>query len=154
MDRFDDVVGNGFLPESGDEHTAWMGEPAQVGVGGLAKVQWWAQRKDEPLPKDDEHFAEAPWQDAEILPLPDDWRGGAVLGALHPMQFDPESGEPCEWPMRYTRCHWVAKVAGLKAGDYVLRCRSIDLAGNAQPMPRPYKKSGRCQIDKREFTVA
>jgi DMSO/TMAO reductase YedYZ molybdopterin-dependent catalytic subunit len=147
--QFEDV------PEkvAADEAFAITGQ-AQVGVGGLAKVQWWAQPKGSPWPEDDEHFTGAPWQDAELLPLPENWRGGAELGPLHPMQFDPESGEPSEWPMRYTRCNWVARVANLKAGKYVLRCRSIDLAGNAQPMPRPYKKSGRCQIDKREIAVS
>lgn len=126
---------------------------AQVGVAGLAKVQWWAQPKDSPWPGDDEHFTKAPWLDAQILPLQANWRGAAEPGAPHPLGFDPETGQPSEWPMRYTRCQWVAKIPGLNPGKYELRCRTIDLAGNAQPMPRPYKKSGRNKIDAREIVV-
>lgn len=126
---------------------------AQVGIGGLAKVQWWAQRREESWPVDDEHFNKAPWQDAEILPLQDDWHGAIDTGDLHPMQFDAATGQPREWPMRYTRCQWAALAQSLKPGDYDLRCRAIDLAGNAQPLPRPYRKSGRSEIDKIELTV-
>ena len=120
---------------------------AQVGIGGLAKVQWWAQRNDQPWPVDDEHYAKAPWQDTEILPLPDHWQGAVKTDGLHPLQFDAATGQPREWPMRYTRCRWVASTQGLEPGEYDLRCRAIDLAGNAQPLPRPYRKSGRSEID-------
>ena len=126
---------------------------AQVGIGGLSKVQWWAQPKDQPWPTDDEYYTKALWQDAEILPLQDDWHGGANTGALHPMQFDSTTHTPKEWPMRYTLCHWAAMLPGLEPGEYDLRCRAIDLAGNAQPMPRPYRKSGRSGIDKTEIQV-
>ncbi len=34
----------------------------------------------------------------------------------------------------------------LAAGHYDLRCRTIDLNGIAQPMPRPFPKSGRVAI--------
>ncbi len=126
---------------------------AQVGIGGLAKVQWWAHPQDQPWPKEDPYFTKAPWQDAEILPLPENWQGSTDLGTMHSTQFDPATRQPNEWPMRYTRCQWVALAQGLKAGKYDLRCRSIDLAGNAQPMPRPYKKSSRSGIDKIEIIV-
>ena len=121
---------------------------AQVGIGGLAKVQWWAHPKDQAWPNEDPYFTKAPWQDAEILPLPKNWQGSTDQGSPHPTQFDPTTRQPVEWPMRYTRCHWAALAPGLETGNYILRCRSIDLAGNAQPMPRPYKKSGRSAIDK------
>jgi DMSO/TMAO reductase YedYZ molybdopterin-dependent catalytic subunit len=126
---------------------------AQVGVGGLAKVQWWAQPKNVPWPMDDAYFTKAPWQDARILPLQGNWRGGAELGALHPLQFDPATGHPREWPMRLTLCQWVAGIPGLAPGNYDLRCRTIDLAGYAQPMPRPYEKSGRNRIDEKAIVV-
>ncbi|MEX2216053.1 MAG: molybdopterin-dependent oxidoreductase [Phycisphaeraceae bacterium] len=119
---------------------------AQVGIGGLAKVQWWAQPAEHAWPAEDEHFTKAPWKDAQILPLHEKWKGDAEVGPLHPAQFDARTGRPVEWPMRYTWCHWAALVPGLKAGKYILRCRSIDLAGNAQPLPRPYRKSGRAEI--------
>jgi hypothetical protein len=42
---------------------------------------------------------------------------------------------------------------GLAAGEYVLRCRSVDAKGQAQPMPRPFRKSGRCDIEAVKLTV-
>ncbi len=140
----DKVAANAPFPMTGQ---------AQVGIGGLAKVQWWAQSQSSPWPEDDPYFTKAPWKDAEILPFPKPWRGGIDTSPLHPIQFDPDTGEPREWPMRYTRCHWAALSQGLEPGKYDLRCRSIDLSGNAQPMPRPYKKSGRSSIDKTEILV-
>ncbi len=126
---------------------------AQVGVGGLAKVQWWAQPQDQAWAASDEYFAAAPWQDARILPWQDDWLDGVETGALHPAQFDATTVRPREWPLRYTLCRWVAVVPGIKPGKYDLRCRSIDVAGNAQPLPRPYGKSGRSEIDTAESHV-
>jgi DMSO/TMAO reductase YedYZ molybdopterin-dependent catalytic subunit len=139
--------------------TAKAGEPfaiagqAQVGVSGLAKVQYWLHPHDAPWPKDDEHFVTAPWRDAEILPLPENWRGGVELGALHPVQFDPRTSQPREWPMRLTWCYWAALVHEARPGKYVLRCRTIDLAGYGQPMPRPFKKSGRNAIVSEEIEI-
>lgn len=119
---------------------------AQVGISGLAKVQYWLHPQGAPLPKDDEHFATAPWRDAEILPLPDNWAEGLGPGMLSDVQFNPATGQPRQWPMRYTWCHWAALLSGAKPGKYDLRCRTVDLAGHGQPMPRPFPKSGRNAI--------
>jgi hypothetical protein len=35
---------------------------------------------------------------------------------------------------------------GMPAGKYTLRCRTIDANEKAQPMPRPFRKSGRAAI--------
>jgi len=78
-------------------------------VSGLTKVQSWLRREGEPLPKDDPYFATAPWRDAEIQPLPENWAGGIETGKLHPVQFDPATGRPREWPMRYTACRCRAR---------------------------------------------
>ena len=51
-----------------------------------------------------------------------------------------------EWPLRFTFAHWRAALPPLQAGTYELRCRSVDLNGIAQPMPRPFPKSGRAEI--------
>lgn len=126
---------------------------AQVGIGGLSKVQWWAHPKDDAWPEDDPYFIKAPWQDATILPLPDAWQGENTVGKLHHLQFDVESGKPREWPLRYTLCRWAGEIKNLKPGQYTLRCRAVDLAGNAQPMPRPYSKSGRVGIAKESITI-
>jgi hypothetical protein len=134
--------------------TARAGEPitvtglAQVGASGMAKVQYWLHPADVPLPPDDPHLRCGDWQDADILPPPERWGGGLPDGRLPstPLQFDPATGTPCQWPMRYTVVHWAAVLRGVAPGRYELRCRTIDLNGIAQPMPRPFPKSGRAAI--------
>jgi hypothetical protein len=117
-------------------------------MGGLSKVQVWVA----PLgPKDetDPYFTKAPWQDAELLPPPDDWGGDLPEGRLPslPSGFDAAGGKPRSWPMPYTKVHWTAALAGLPAGRHVLRCRTIDANGIAQPLPRPFQKSGHASIE-------
>lgn len=141
--------------------TAQAGAPitvtglAQVGVSGLAKVQYWLHPADAPLPPDDPHFTHAPWQDANVLPPPQLWGGDLPDGRLPgtPLQFDPETSAPHQWPLRYTFAHWSAVLLGVAPGRYDLRCRSVDLNGIAQPMPRPFPKSGRAEIQRVPLVV-
>jgi DMSO/TMAO reductase YedYZ molybdopterin-dependent catalytic subunit len=121
---------------------------AQVGVSGLVNVQYSLQRQDAPLPPDDPTFVSADWQDAEILPPPEDWGGGLPNGQLPgtPLQFDPATAAPRQWPLRYTVVRWAAVLDGVAPGSYDVRCRTIDQNGVAQPMPRPFPKSGRAAI--------
>jgi len=67
--------------------------------------------------------------------------------------FDPKSGQPATWPLRYSMISWSASVANLAPGKYALRARAVDLNGFAQPEPRPIQKSGRNSLDVREFEV-
>ncbi len=55
--------------------------------------------------------------------------------------------------MRYTIALWTATLRDVPPGEYDLRCRTVDLAGNAQPMPRPFAKSGRNGIQKVSLVV-
>ena len=55
--------------------------------------------------------------------------------------------------MRLTKVHWAALLPGLTAGEYTLRSRTIDEKGNAQPMPRPFQKSGHAAIESVDITV-
>jgi len=128
---------------------------AQVGISGLARVQYWLHPAGEPLPADDPHFAQAPWRDAAILPPPDHWGNTVPEGRLPgtPLLFDPVTGAPRQWPLRYTIAYWSATLSGVTAGRYELRCRSIDQNGTAQPMPRPFPKSGRAEIQKVALVV-
>ena len=126
---------------------------AQVGVSGLAKVQYWLTPQAAPLPVNDPNFTAADWQDAALLPLPENWAGKLDLGKLSEVQFDPMTGQPRQWPLRYTLAHWAALLRDVKPGKYDLRCRTVDLAGNAQPMPRPFLKSGRNLIQKLPLIV-
>ena len=60
---------------------------------------------------------------------------------------------PAPWPQRYTIAHWAVLIEGLPEGKYYLRCRTIDANGLAQPMPRPFPKSGRNSIQRVPITV-
>lgn len=122
---------------------------AQVGIAGLSKVQVWIAPSDTAWPKDDPYFAKAPWIDAEILPPPARW-GAAPDDDKIPQDaigFD-KSGRPSTWPMRLSKVHWAILLPGLSTGEYVLRCRTIDEKGAAQPLPRPFRKSGHAEIEK------
>ncbi len=127
---------------------------AQVGISGLTKVQVWLKKADEPLVKDDPHFTKAPWVDASLLAAPSRWQGlpdeKLPKGTLG---FDNESQRPLQWPMRYTLAHWAAVIRDVPPGKYELRCRTIDARGIAQPMPRPFPKSGRNSIQQVSIEV-
>jgi DMSO/TMAO reductase YedYZ molybdopterin-dependent catalytic subunit len=128
---------------------------AQVGISGLGRVQVWLRRTEGPLPDDDPYFTKAPWQDAEVLAPPTDWGGDLPDGRLPqwPLGFDPETGKPRNWPMRYTYAHWAALLEPVPPGEYELRCRTLDANGIAQPLPRPFPKSGRNSIQKVSLVV-
>jgi DMSO/TMAO reductase YedYZ molybdopterin-dependent catalytic subunit len=142
---------------------------AQVGVSGLAGVQYWLEPAPAGAePPQDRRFHgrmyrhelrvedgvmyvpenAGDWRDATILTPPARW--GAMLpeGRLPetPLFFDPATGMPRQWPLRYTIAYWSAVAEGVSPGRYALRCRSIDNNGAAQPMPRPFAKSGRAEI--------
>ncbi len=128
---------------------------AQVGQSGLSKVQVWAAPAGEPWPADDPYFTKAPWKDAEILPPPSEWGGEFPEGTVPAttMGLDPRTGRPSRWPMPMTKAHWTARLPGLPSGKYVFRCRTIDDNGIAQPMPRPFDKSGRAGIEEKPILV-
>ena len=131
--------------------TGW----AQAGISGLSRVQVWISERDAPLPDDDPYFSSAPWQDATILPAPSDYGGGYPEGRIpsDTMGFDG-NGQPDTWPLRLSRAHWFYLHSGLPAGKYTLRCRTIDNNGAAQPMPRPFRKSGHAKIETIRFEIA
>jgi DMSO/TMAO reductase YedYZ molybdopterin-dependent catalytic subunit len=121
---------------------------AQVGISGLSKVQVWITPSNTDLPAGDRYFTQAPWTDAEILSPPSAWGGDLPDGKIpsDTLGFD-ESGQPRPWPMRLAKVHWAALLPGLPAGEYTLRCRSVDENGIAQPLPRPFRKSGHAAIE-------
>ena len=128
---------------------------AQVGMSGLSKVQYWVAAHEAALPANDPNFASADWREAEILPAPVRWGGGLPEGKLPalPLQFDANTGKPREWPMRDSLAFWTARLSDLSPGKYDLRCRTIDANGVAQPMPRPFPKSGQNAIQRVTLTV-
>ncbi len=120
----------------------------QVGISGLSKVQVWIHPANKHWPADDPYFIRAPWRDAHVLPPPSQWGGRFPENRIPPdtSGFANATGRPVTWPMRLCKAHWAALLPGLPAGEYILRCRSVDMKGQAQPMPRPFRKSGRCAI--------
>ena len=128
---------------------------AQVGMSGLSKVQYWVAPHEAALPVNDPNFTSADWREAEILPAPAHWGGGLPDGKLPavPLQFDANTGKPREWPMRDSIAFWTARLSGLQPGKYDLRCRTIDANDVAQPLPRPFPKSGQNAIQKVSLTV-
>ena len=128
---------------------------AQSGMSGLSKVQVWLQPKGDKWPDDDPYFTRAPWRDAEILGPPAQWGGGLPGGKLPPAtrDFDEKTGKPLEWPLRNAAAHWAILLDPPPAGGYFLHCRTLDRNGIAQPMPRPFKKSGRNSIQRVPLTV-
>ena len=132
---------------------------AQVGINGVSKVQAWLHPKDKPLPKGDPYFQKAPWQDMKLLPPPMDFGGGLPKDAIGPgvsppvHGFDPKTGRPTSWPQAYSLVHWAGRVPGVAAGRYELRCRAINHRGVAQPLPRPFRKSGASDIERVSLTV-
>ncbi|MCI0704509.1 MAG: molybdopterin-dependent oxidoreductase [Planctomycetia bacterium] len=127
---------------------------AQSGISGLSKVQVWVSPSEKKWPADDPYFTTAAWTDATILAPPAKWGGELTADAIpkDTIGFDA-TGKPKTWPMRLAKAHWAALLPGLPAGEYTFRCRTIDAKGAAQPMPRPFKKSGRCDIEWVKFTV-
>jgi DMSO/TMAO reductase YedYZ molybdopterin-dependent catalytic subunit len=107
---------------------------AQVGISGLTKVEYAVQPQGETGVED--------WRHGAILPAPAELQSAGVLGL--------DAG----WPLRYTVVHWTAELDGLPPGEYELRCRSIDRNGTAQPMPRPFAKGGRAEIQTLPLRVA
>lgn len=126
---------------------------AQVGISGLSKVQVWICPKDTE-PEGDPNFTTAKWTDATILAPPKVWGGDLPDGKIPSgtLGFDAD-GRPKTWPMRLSKAHWAALMPGLPAGEYRLRSRTVDEKGQAQPMPRPFKKSGHAAIEQVSFVV-
>jgi hypothetical protein len=140
---------------------AKAGEPipvtgyAQVGIGGLSRVQVWVQPKSEQHPATDRNYTTAPWKDAEILSPPKHWGGNLPDDKIPAgtLGFDNATGRPRNWPMRLFKVHWATLLPGLPPGEYTLRSRAIDEKGNAQPLPRPFRKSGWADIERVPIVV-
>ncbi len=127
---------------------------AQVGLAGLSKVQVSIQSNVAKRNDDGDPLATGNWTDAQILPPPKHWSdlpGGKIIAGTP--GFDTATGQPHTWPMRLMKVHWATLLPGLPAGKYILRTRTIDEKGIAQPMPRPFQKSGHSAIESVDITV-
>jgi DMSO/TMAO reductase YedYZ molybdopterin-dependent catalytic subunit len=124
---------------------------AVCGLAGLKRVEYWLRPDsgtDGKLSDDDPAWKTATWQPCVIVPPPTDWQTHLPAG-ISPKElwgFDPETGKPKEWPLRYSLAMWTATLPDLKAGTYELRVRSVDQSDFAQPEPRPQQRSGKNAI--------
>jgi len=131
---------------------------AMVGWPGLKRIEYWV-RPDTgthgTIYDDDVAWHEAKWEPCVIEPPPSDW-GGQLPDGVLPKDvwgFDPQTGKPREWPLRYSYALWSVTLKGLPVGAYEFRVRTVDLNGFAQPQPRPYPKSGRNEVHYRPIVV-
>jgi DMSO/TMAO reductase YedYZ molybdopterin-dependent catalytic subunit len=131
---------------------------AMVGLPGLKRIEYWL-RPDTgthgELADDAPAWKEAHWQPCVIDPAPADW-GVSLPKEVKPGEiwgFEPASGKPKEWPMRFSIATWHVILKDLAAGAYEFRVRTIDRNGFAQPEPRPYLKSGRNEMPSRVILV-
>jgi hypothetical protein len=127
---------------------------AVVGISGLNKVQYCIHPAGQPLQEDDPYFTREEWLDAIILPPPQKWGSHLPDGKLpNVIQFNAKTGKPLVWPIPNTIVHWAALVKANGHGDYDLRCRTIDANGIAQPLPRPFGRSGANRIEVAKISV-
>jgi len=126
---------------------------AQVGISGLNKVQYWINPAGKPLPEEDPYLTKGEWRDTIILPPPAKWGIDFPDGKLpSAMQIDPKTGNPFTWPIPNTIVHWAALSKVDAPVEFEIRCRTIDANGIAQPMPRPFGRSGTNRIEMARFT--
>lgn len=106
------------------------------GLSGLKRVEYSLSRAD--AKADD---AEQ-WTETQLEAPPADW--GTVLPAgvssRQILGFNPQTGQPATWPLRYSMVSWSASLKGLAPGKYSLRARAVDLNGFAQPEPRSIRR--------------
>ena len=128
------------------------------GLSGLKRVEYWLRRTPTPEPELSAHalaWDTATWSPCRLDAPPSDWR--SVLPAdVRPTDvwgFDPKTGRPRDWPLRYGMTGWTALVGVLPPGLYEFRARTVDLNGFAQPEPRPNRQTGLNPIEVRRFEV-
>lgn len=120
------------------------------GLSGLKRVEYSLSRGNAGAGDDSEK-----WNECRLEAPPADWSRVLPAG-VSPRQilgFDPKTGQPAAWPLRYSMVSWSAHLGKLPPGKYAARARAVDLNGFAQPEPRPIQKAGKNALEVREFEV-
>ncbi len=128
---------------------------AQVGISGLTKVHTWVCRQATE-PGDAPDSVTAPLVDATIPEPPRQGSWGGTLPEGRTPAATPGctiDGSPKQWPLRLCKAYWSTLLPGLPPGEYTPRSHTIDDNGHAQPMPRPFRKSGHASIEQVSFVV-
>jgi hypothetical protein len=146
-------------PKTPAGQPVFVGGLAICGLSGLQRVEYWLRPWDDQvgeLAEDDPAWEKAAWLPARLAAAPTDWRGILPVGvsAHDILGFDPQTGQPATWPLRYSMVSWSATIQSLAPGKYEVRARAVDLNGFAQPEPRPMQKAGKNPIQVRRFEVA
>ena len=131
---------------------------ALAGLSGLLRVEWWLHRVQpdaKPVALDDETYRAAQWTPAELEAPPNDWSSVFPPGVSSKdvLGFDPKTGKPLTWPLRYSMISWTATLRDLQPGSYEFRARAVDLNSFAQPEPRPIAKAGKNAVEVHKFEV-
>ena len=124
------------------------------GLSGLKRVEYsLSSNNSKPgVPAGDEPEQ---WLECSVEDPPADWRNvfPAGVSSRQVLGFDPKTGQPATWPLRYGMVSWSAMLKGLAPGKYAVRARAVDLNGFVQPEPRPNQKAGKNALELREFEV-
>lgn len=150
MARIDDV------PPMLKAGTITLTGNAMVGWSGLKRVEYWLRPdagKHGKLDDNDPAWKTAQWHPCAIEPPPADWGLPDGVMSKDVFGFDPISGKPKDWPLRFSVALWSVTLRDVKPGAYEFRARTVDLNGHAQPEPRPYPKSGRNEVQAKTFMV-
>ncbi|MGV3659902.1 MAG: molybdopterin-dependent oxidoreductase [Prosthecobacter sp.] len=129
------------------------------GLSGVRGVEHWLRRVaagEKPATAGDEKWRAATWRPCDLEPPPQDWSGILPAGTApkNVLGFDPRSGRPLTWPLRYSMVSWSANLGTLQPGKYEVHARAVDLNGFAQPEPRPLPKTGRNAVEVHRFEVS
>jgi DMSO/TMAO reductase YedYZ molybdopterin-dependent catalytic subunit len=127
------------------------------GLSGLRRVEYLLRRVNsaETAAQDGGADDQANWIPCELEAPPSDWGGilPAGVSSKEVLGFDPKTGQPATWPLRYSMISWFVTLKDLKPGNYEFRARSVDLNGFAQPEPRPLGKTGKNAVESARFEV-
>lgn len=129
-----------------------------LGLSGVERVEYWLYRADpgaKPVAEEDSAYQDAKWLPCELERPPKSWRGILPSGVSPKdvLGFDPKSGEPRSWPLRYGMASWYVQLNDLKVGHYEFRACAVDLNGFAQPEPRPMAKAGKNAVESHRFDI-
>ena len=124
------------------------------GLSGLKRVEYSLSRNNAQPGAPDADAAEQ-WIECRLEDPPTNWSRVFPAGVTsrQVLGFDPKTGRPATWPLRYSMISWFASLKKLAPGKYALRARAVDLNGFAQPEPRPNQKAGKNALELREFEV-
>jgi hypothetical protein len=124
------------------------------GLSGLKRVEYSLSRENSKPGAQPEADTEQ-WIACRLEDPPADWSTvlPAGVSSRQVLGFDPRTGQPATWPLRYSMVSWSAAIKGPDPGKYAVRARAVDLNGFAQPEPRPNQKAGMNAPEVREFEV-